>query len=320
MKSVKKQPQLRILATNYCACKCIYCQPSGEGNIRANEKQEIDISEVIQIAKLYIENGGTEMKITGGDPVFWTDLVECVHVLKGKLGLQKIEVITRNPNILTIIDRLVAVGLDVLNFSLDTLDKNIYKQITGCSNFEQYIAAIRICAQKGIICKINSVIMKNINDREVSSLVEFCEQNNIQQLKFLDIIDDLQDRELEKRCDLHKYFVPLDFITNSINDKVIRNEIIYQGGLGHPMNKYILSSGLEVILKNSQNGAWYGSECGTCNYYPCHDALMAIRLCPGNILQMCLLNSDKNIKYNNSNRKEKFEEMMAIFQNAFFVE
>lgn len=319
MRNMKKQPQLRILATNYCACKCIYCQPSGEGNVRDGENKDINISEVIHIAKLYKENGGTEVKITGGDPVFWKDLVECVYILKKKINFEKVEVITRSPQILKIIDELVGAGLDVLNFSLDTLEQKIYKQITGSNNFEEYIEAIKICSQKDVMCKINSVIMKDINNNEVLDLIKFCELNNVRQLKFLDIIDDLHDGKTEKRCDLHRHFVPLDFISNLVKDKAIRNELIYQGGLGHPMNKYTLSTGLEVILKDSQNGAWYGQECNTCGHFPCHDALMAIRLCPNNILQMCLINEDKNIEYNEANRKEKFEEMMTIFENAFFV-
>jgi len=313
-------PQLRVLATNYCASKCIYCQPSGEGNIKVNSENSIDINEVIQVAELYKQYGGNEVKITGGDPVFWPDLVECVRMLKSKLNFDKVEVITRSPNILSIIDDLIAAGLDTLNFSLDSLIENTYKHITSCCNFEQYLDAIKTCSNKPIYCKINAVIMKGINDMEIQALVDYCVTNNIKQLKFLDVIDDLQDDESQKRCDLHNLFLPLTYISNNISQIASQSEIIYQGGLGHPMNKYTLSSGLEIVIKNSQNGAWYGEECKQCRYFPCHDALMAMRLCPDKVFQMCLLNREKNISYDDTSRKENFLKMLNIFKNAHFVE
>jgi cyclic pyranopterin phosphate synthase len=60
-----------------------------------------------------------------------------------------------------------------------------------------------------------------------------------------------------------------------------------------------LPSGLEVILKDSGAGAWYGSVCTGCRFFPCHDALMALRLTADLRLQFCLLRRDNTVDLSN---------------------
>ena len=187
-----KIPQLRILVTSFCGRKCIYCRPTGEGVIDCASKRFIDMNSALEICRLYKKNGGNEIKITGGDPVFWSELVDFVKCLKSELDFQKVEVITRSPKILEKISSLVAVGMDVLNFSLDTIDKITYEKITGCYDYDELIMAIRECSRV-VPVKINAVILKGINDLEIRNLITFCESVGVQQLKLLDIIEDLQN-------------------------------------------------------------------------------------------------------------------------------
>jgi len=86
-------PQLRILVTNFCSAKCIYCKPLGEGNSKIEEMSFIELAEVIKIAEIYKRHGGREIKITGGEPVFWPRLIESVGKLKKDLGINVVEVI-----------------------------------------------------------------------------------------------------------------------------------------------------------------------------------------------------------------------------------
>lgn len=91
-------PQLRILATSYCENRCIYCRPSGEASMASKDK-EIDLDTAIYVSELYKKFGGTEIKITGGEPVFWSHLIPFVKELKKDIGIDKIELITRSPEI-----------------------------------------------------------------------------------------------------------------------------------------------------------------------------------------------------------------------------
>lgn len=132
-----KIPQLRIVATSFCGGKCLYCRPTGEGNDCGDGNKFIDVGKALEICQLYREMGGTEVKITGGDPVFWPELVQFVKCLKSDLIFQKVEVITRSPKILGIVNDLVDAGMDVLNFSLDATDKDILFLVGSAISYDK---------------------------------------------------------------------------------------------------------------------------------------------------------------------------------------
>lgn len=324
---MKKIPQLRILATDFCNRRCIYCRPTGE-LAKENRCHQLSLSEVKLIAKLYKSFGGTSIKITGGDPIFWDELINCIKMLKRELEFDDIELITRSPLIVKQINDLIETGIDTLNFSLDSINPITYKNITGGNDYTEYLKAITFCASK-INCKINSVIMKGVNADEVDSLISFCEKNNIKQLKLLDIISDLHDIESGNEqysldiygSSLHQLYYPLKDITRKIASKSHNERIIFQGGLGHPMTEFEMKSGLKVIIKDANNGAWYGEDCFNCKLYPCHDALMALRLVPGAKLQICLLNAENSYSFDVNNEKETaklMEHILTIYESAQF--
>lgn len=313
----KIMPQLRILVTDFCDSKCMYCRPSGEGNLQCSGNKFLTLDIAKMAAKVYKDSGGDEIKISGGDPVYWPHLVDFVSYLKKELSFKKVEVITRSTRVEMIVDKLVSAGLDVLNFSLDTLNKERYEYITQKGDFVSFLNTIALCSQK-IFCKINAVIMQEINADEWRSLIAFCEKNEIKQLKLLDYIDDISSN-LYEESSRQKYFFPFESICAELREIYGDEKIIYQGGLGHPMNSFVTSRGLEIICKNSKNGAWYSDECKFCSNYPCHDALMAVRVTTANSFQLCLLNSDKHWYFDEKNMEEQFRKILKIYQNAYFI-
>lgn len=324
-----KLPQLRILATNYCGRHCVYCRPSGEG-VECIKNECINLDLVTKIARLYKKRGGSEIKITGGDPVFWDDIVECVRILKKEIGIESVELITRSPKLINVIDDLIECGLDTLNFSLDTLDRKKFHKITGVDDFDSLYKAILECSNKEVACKLNMVIMKDINSNEVDDMVEFCKNIKFKQLKLLDMISDLHNTDSNNNEYLRKsynknlddLFIPLEEVTYKVKENAVTSEVIFQGGLGHPMNRYVLEGGLEIIVKDAINGAWYGSECKKCSYFPCHDALMALRLTSNGKMQFCLLRDNNciDLKSVNDDEMEKlFISALNIYENAYFV-
>lgn len=329
MEKSKKIPQLRILATSYCGRRCIYCRPSGEG-AGGSEVNSVNLDLVIKIAKIYKKYGGNEIKISGGDPIFWHDIVKCVHVLKHEIGIKSVELITRSPKISEKIDDLINSGLDILNFSLDTIDREKFSKITLVDDFDELYEAIKYCSKKNVQLKLNTVVMKKINDDEINDIISFCREMNFKQVKLLDIISDLHNSDinngglLKKEYDMNldDLYIPLEEITQSIKNKAVSSQIIYQGGLGHPMNKYVYEDGLEIVAKDSMNGAWYGLTCKKCKYYPCHDALMALRLTSDSKLQFCLMRDDNCIDLKDLNDEElemKFVQALKIYEDAYFV-
>lgn len=325
-----KLPQLRILATSFCGRKCLYCRPTGEGVTNCASRKFVNTENALEICRLYKEKGGKEVKITGGDPVFWPDLIDFVKCLKKEIGIKKVEVITRSPKIIEKIGELIAAGLDVLNFSLDSIDEATYEKITGSDDYNELISTIRRCARV-VPVKINMVVLKNINDFHIKDMIAFCESIGVQQLKLLDVINDLQNTEAGNSYRLAEFgvksldelYISLASIYAELKKEALEDSTIYQGGLGHPMNELQMASGLIITIKNSENGAWYGSICDTCPSFPCHDALMAIRLTSDNKLQYCLLNENVSVSLEQLTPDEiehLFTDALEVYKKAYLVE
>lgn len=318
-----KLPQLRLITVDFCDSKCVYCRPSGEAAFRDKCIHKLSLDTAIRIAKIYKEHGGDDIKITGGDPIFWNDLPECIRILKNEVKIKTVGIVTRTIKILDVLDELIDSGLDSIIFSLDTLDEEKYKKITGKNDFKEYIDVIKYCAKK-TYCKINTVVMKDINNDEIDKMIEFCLNNNIRQLKFLDLISDLHESKVSNsgrlndnyNANLQDLYINFEQKSKYL-DLVKPKTLLQEGGLGHPQKLYKIAQ-LNVVLKDATNGAWYGKCCEDCKWYPCHDALMAIRLLPNNSFQLCLLNEDKVYKFDESNEKMVFEECLDFYKNAKF--
>lgn len=295
-------PQLRIAVNSRCGRACFYCRPSGEA-ISTGPWEELRPNDVIEVCRAANQLGIGEVKLTGGDPALWTPLVDCVTRLKREIKIPSVHVISRHPKIGDLATSLATAGVDLINISLDTLDPEVHREITGRADLEPLVAAIGQCVETGTPCKINMVVMKGVNDDEIEAMIDFCEETGVASLKLLDMIQDLQHgsethagRLLRKRtCTPRDLYVSLDSILQNLRPRAVEIQAIHQGGLGHPMTMLRLPSGLQVILKDHQIGAWYGSICDGCRFYPCHDALMALRLTADMRLQFCLLREDATI-------------------------
>jgi len=323
-----KLPQLRLVVTDACDSKCVYCRPMGEGLDLKMNKNQLALEDAIRVTDEYVKAGGQEVKITGGDPVFWKHLARYVDLAKNTIGLPKLELITRSKNIVNQIDGLISLGLDTLNFSLDTLNSETYSKVTGKDDFHDYIKAIQFCSPK-IKTKINTVVMKGINQNEISNIIDFCDETDIKELKLLDIITDLHDvhktnndrLQEQYSSSLRDLFLPLSEIEPICRENSVSMPIEFQGGLGHPLKVFIGKKKLKTILKDSDGGAWYHELCKDCERSPCHDALMAVRMLPSNHIQLCMLNEDKCIDMRGLSDEEysrKFSSIMRFYDEAQF--
>ena len=312
--SSTKIPQLRVLVTDYCDSKCIYCRPSGEGNLNCHGLS-MSYETAVQAAIAYRKIGGNEIKISGGDPAFWRYLSEYVAFLKKELKYERIELITRSVKIASRLDELNRSGLDVINFSLDTVDKDRYIYITKKSDFEQLVDIITLASHQ-MYCKINMVLLPDTSESEIANMIEFCNANDVDELKILDYIDDIQENATNINVSANQF----DLIYKQLEKFTKNFSIAFQGKLGHPMRVYQISDSFKVTCKDARQGAWYCELCRKCSHYPCHDALMALRVTPSNSFQLCLLNNKMHLHFDSSNIEQQLENILKYYQNAFFKE
>ncbi len=295
-------PQFRVTVNSRCGRACFFCRPSGEA-VATAAGTELAVNDLIRVAQVVRSAGVPSIKLTGGDPALYEPLEDAVVRLRDEAGYGEIEVISRHPRIGKRAPRLAANGVTQFNMSLDTLDPSLHHELTGIDDHAEVIDALRACVATGIPVKVNMVVMGGVNDDQVVELAEFCGSIGAHTLKLLDVIKDLDEGAesfarrlaLKRGRRLEDLYTPLEHAGDPFVGDELTRETRTQGGLGHPMTAITLDSGLEIVLKDSVAGAWYGSICKNCVFFPCHDALMALRLTADLRLQFCLLRGDNTV-------------------------
>ena len=173
---------LRVSLTDKCNLNCSYCNPVGEEFEKLRMSNILKYEELSRLIKIFVVTFGIKkVRLTGGEPLTRKNvetLFEMLHKIQQdnffELG------ITTNATLLAEkINTLKKYGLTKINVSLDSLKPEKFKQITAHDNFYKVMAGIYKAEELGYSpVKINSVIMKGINDDEILDLVDFVHERD----------------------------------------------------------------------------------------------------------------------------------------------
>jgi len=167
---------LRISLTDKCNLRCNYCIPSDQ-LLFMKHKELMTPDEIEQIAKWFVNQGVKKIRITGGEPFVRKEVNEIID----RLGKLRVELCATTNGIFIDqhIDTLKRNNLTSLNISLDTFDETSFKKLTGFNEFHKVKANLKLLKSEGFDVKINCVLMKSVNDHELSEFIEFGKQFNI---------------------------------------------------------------------------------------------------------------------------------------------
>lgn len=170
---------LRISLTERCNLRCQYCMPA-EGVTLTPRQKILTTDEIIYLAQLFVNEGVTKIRLTGGEPTTRKDVIDIVAQLKEIDGLETVAMTT---NGLTLTRQLVALqkaGLDILNVSLDTLKPARYEVVTRRKGWERVMAGIDLAIQLGYNpVKVNCVVMRGFNDDEICDFVALTKDRKV---------------------------------------------------------------------------------------------------------------------------------------------
>ena len=166
----RKHDYLRISLIEKCNLRCQYCMPE-EGIPLTPSKFIMNASEIESLAKTFVGMGVKKIRLTGGEPLLRKDFEDILS------RLSKLDVdlsITTNG---ILADRFLPIfqkhQLKKVNFSLDTLKEERFKEITRRSGYEKTMENLDLFIREGFEVKLNIVLMKGINDDEVVDFVKF---------------------------------------------------------------------------------------------------------------------------------------------------
>jgi len=160
---LNKTDYLRVSVTNKCNLKCIYCHPLSDDALC--EYQDIlELDEILHIIRLFVNCGIKKVRLTGGEPLLRNDILQLVNETALIKDVEDISITTNGVRLESLASGLRSAGLQRINISVDSLNSEVYKTITGFDLLENVTKGIQKALEVGLNpVKINSVIVKGIN-------------------------------------------------------------------------------------------------------------------------------------------------------------
>ena len=280
---------LRITLTNRCNVNCLYCHH--DGMVKSSEEMTAD--ELYTICKIAKKIGVRKIRLSGGEPLLKKDIVEIVEKI-ASLDFKDISMTTNGILLEKYAQDLKDAGLDRVNVSLDTLDRETFEFITKKDYLEDAKRGILKAVEVGLYpVKINMVIMKDINQNEIDDMFKFCKENDIV-LQLIELIESENCEDDKFSADYHYNLDEIEKELADIADDVREREFM-QG-----RKKYYIDGGEIEVVKPVDNAKF----CAKCS---------RLRITPDGKIKPCLLRNDNLVELithvRNGESEEKLEEI-----------
>jgi cyclic pyranopterin phosphate synthase len=177
---------LRVSLTDRCNLRCTYCMPE-EGLAWLPRQQQLTDDEVVHLIRVAVERlGVTQVRFTGGEPLIRRGLVGIVAATARLTPRPRMSITTNGIGLSRLAEPLRAAGLDRVNVSLDTLDPERFVALTRRDRHADVLRGLRAAASAGLTpVKINTVLMRGINEDEAPALLRFALSHGYQ-LRFIE--------------------------------------------------------------------------------------------------------------------------------------
>jgi cyclic pyranopterin phosphate synthase len=163
----RKFPYIRMSITDVCNYKCTYCSTEGYKKTPGDTRSFMTGEEISRLTNALSELGVCKIRLTGGEPTVRKDFFEIIKIIKENSGIKKTVITTNGYRLDKIANDIKNSGLDGINISIDSLNAETFKKITGHDRLEEILRGIKNLQKlnfKNI--KINAVLLKGVNDSE----------------------------------------------------------------------------------------------------------------------------------------------------------
>jgi cyclic pyranopterin phosphate synthase len=178
---------MRISVTDRCNERCTYCLPHDVAIEWLPRGQILTYEEILRVARVATELGVSKFRITGGEPLVRKNVAEFIAELNKLTGVTDIGLSTNATLLAPLAQQLRNAGVCKFNISLDTLDADLYRELTGNGNLSDCLAGIDAGIETGAQVKLNAVLMKGKNDDELLDLIDFAASKRVP-LRFIELM------------------------------------------------------------------------------------------------------------------------------------
>jgi len=283
---------VRISVTQRCNLHCFYCHREGEVFPKGIEMTSQEIQKIVGVAASF---GIGKVKLTGGEPLLRIDILEIVHGIKDRHGVEEVSMTTNGILLQQYAGSLKKAGLSRVNISLDTLNPEKFRKITGSAALGSVVSGIREAVKADLTpLKVNMVLLKGTNEKDIADMIAFTKENGLI-LQIIEYESPLEDYVYDR---YHADLSGVERYLEDLAEKVTVRQM-------HHRRKYLLRNGGEVeIVKPMHNTEF----CQHCN---------RIRVTSDGKLKPCLFRNDNLVDLLNPIRNGASEETLRrLFREA----
>lgn len=279
--------KLRVSLTDKCNLRCHYCMPVDQTFM--DESRYISADEMVEVISELQSLGLKEVRLTGGEPLLRKSFPEIVGKIS-MLGLKKVALTTNGILLDKHLSLLKRCGILHLNVSLDSLDQDNFQRITRGNNLERVVSNIRLAVSQGFIVKINTVLMRGINDHEVMDFLTFSENEKVV-VRFLELMRIGHARDEQR----NQFISARDIIVRIKDQRSLKSVQMPHDSTSY---NFVTGTGAQIGFIASESEPF----CGNCSRW---------RLSADGILRACLL-KDEGLSIKTENRQEVYSKLLGM--------
>lgn len=174
----RKINYLRLAVTDRCNFRCQYCMPACGSNI-VDRKELLSFKEMYRIVRVLSELGVNKVRLTGGEPFVRKDFVNFLESLSFNDKLESINITSNGVLVAPNIPKLEELGINNINLSIDSLQKEKFNKITRRESFDAVYETLEKLQESPINLKLNVVVIPGVNTDEIIDFIELSKDKNI---------------------------------------------------------------------------------------------------------------------------------------------
>jgi cyclic pyranopterin phosphate synthase len=178
---------LRLSVTDRCNLRCQYCMPEAE-YVWLPREDLLHFEEISTLVDVFIALGVDRVRLTGGEPLLRRDLPSLVAMLAAKTGLADLALTSNGVLLASQVDALKAAGLHRVTVSLDTLRSDRFVALARFDELARVKEGIEAASRAFGRLKIDTVVIKGMNDEELIDLIEYGKRVNAE-VRFIEYMD-----------------------------------------------------------------------------------------------------------------------------------
>jgi cyclic pyranopterin phosphate synthase len=178
---------LRVSVTDRCNLRCQYCMPEEEYAWLPRQNL-LSFEEIARLVTVFTSLGVDKIRLTGGEPLLRRHVDELVRLLAANDRLSDLALTTNGVLLAEQAEGLKAAGLKRITVSLDTLDPARFTALTRLTTHDRVLGGIAEAARLFGTLKIDTVVMRGVNDGEMEALIEYARTLNAE-VRFIEYMD-----------------------------------------------------------------------------------------------------------------------------------